>query len=137
VVLRIRLPPLRERPGDLEPLVAALSERLHAREGLPRARIEASAIARMRRHDWPGNVRELESVLARALVLRAGRPVRAVDLRFDVSSVATGAGDVPLEVAMIREALRSEPASLAAAARRIGWTRQKLSRRMHALGMTT
>jgi len=137
VVLRVRLPPLRERPGDLEPLVAALAERLHAREGLPRARIEASAIARMRRHDWPGNVRELESVLARALVLRSGRPVRDVDLRFDAPTPALVAGDAPLEVTMIREALRSEPASLAAAARRIGWTRQKLSRRMRALGMTT
>jgi len=65
-VFPLHLPPLRDRPGDIEPLaLRALS--LHAR-GRPPG-LGASALRRMRAHPWPGNVRELDNVIQRALVL--------------------------------------------------------------------
>jgi len=79
---------------------------------------------------WPGNVRELEAVLARAL-LRADFGVLEVEPEAPPPA-AEGAG---LERAMIAGALAASSGSMTKAALRIGWTRQKLHRRMIALGM--
>ena len=67
-VVRLRLPPLRERKGEIPELAAALLSRLAKRHGLPLPRLSDEALAVLARRDWPGNVRELESVLAGALL---------------------------------------------------------------------
>jgi DNA-binding NtrC family response regulator len=62
-VVMLRLPPLRERPGD----VAALVEHFLAQEeatGEVRALVSPAVLQRLERHDWPGNVRELRNVIA-------------------------------------------------------------------------
>ena len=61
----IRLPPLRNRPGDLDALAGAMLEEL-GREHGPR-RLSASARRALREHRWPGNVRELRQALTRAV----------------------------------------------------------------------
>ena len=67
-VLNIALPPLRERPGDLEMLVEHLLEKT-APPGSARARdLSPEAMDMLRRHTWPGNIRELRNVLERALM---------------------------------------------------------------------
>ena len=67
-VFPLKIPPLRERPGD----VAALAQRFVAeRSARPRV-LSAEAVARLTAHNWPGNVRELENVIQRALVLSEG-----------------------------------------------------------------
>ncbi|MEO8466675.1 MAG: sigma-54 dependent transcriptional regulator [Gammaproteobacteria bacterium] len=69
-VFPLKIPPLRERSGD----VAALAQRfLEARSGSPRP-LSAEAVARLATHHWPGNVRELENVMQRALLLSEGEP---------------------------------------------------------------
>ncbi|MDG2304717.1 MAG: sigma-54 dependent transcriptional regulator [Candidatus Binatia bacterium] len=69
-VLRVRVPPLRERPSDLSLLVAHLLKRGGRGEGFPgasgRALPLAADLARMELYDWPGNVRELENFVERA-----------------------------------------------------------------------
>ena len=67
-VVRLRLPPLRERKSELPELAAALLSRLSERHGLPLPRLSDEALQVLARRDWPGNVRELESVLAGALL---------------------------------------------------------------------
>ena len=67
-VVRLRLPPLRERKDEFPELAAALLSRLAKRHGLPLPRLSDEALAVLARRDWPGNVRELESVLAGALL---------------------------------------------------------------------
>ena len=67
-VVRLRLPPLRERKDEFPELAAALLSRLAERHGLPLPRLSDEALEVLTRRDWPGNVRELESVLAGALL---------------------------------------------------------------------
>ena len=70
-VVPLCVPPLRERPDDLELLVAAVLAGIHPADGAPQ-RIANDAWARMRAYSWPGNIRELESVLRRAAILEEG-----------------------------------------------------------------
>ncbi len=68
-VVRIEIPPLRERPEDLAALVDVLLERACKKVGRPILGLSADALRMLLRHDWPGNVRELANVLERAVVL--------------------------------------------------------------------
>ncbi len=67
-VVPIRLPPLRERTGDIPELVRHFF-RLAGAEGLPAKTLTADAMAYLRNHTWPGNVRELENLIRRLAAL--------------------------------------------------------------------
>lgn len=84
-VLRILLPPLRERRGDLTSLAHHLLERQALLLGCAVKPLAACALASMDAYQWPGNVRELENVLARALVLSEGTQIQAEDLSLPMS----------------------------------------------------
>jgi two-component system nitrogen regulation response regulator GlnG len=79
-VLRIVLPPLRERRSDLPMLVEHFLERFKGEYGRDRASLDPDATALLERHDWPGNMRELQSVLRHALAHAAYGPIRAEHL---------------------------------------------------------
>jgi two-component system, NtrC family, response regulator GlrR len=79
-VLRILLPPLRERQGDLPLLAHHLLERQALLLGCARKKLAACAITALANYPWPGNVRELENVLTRALVFSDGSAIQAQDL---------------------------------------------------------
>jgi len=68
-VLPIRLPALRERLGDLEALVEALSEDIARRSGLPARSVTPEALAWLARQTWPGNIRELRNTLEQAALM--------------------------------------------------------------------
>ena len=68
-VLPIRLPALRERAADLEPLVEALAEDIARRSGLPHKSLTPDALDLLARHSWPGNIRELRNVLEQATLM--------------------------------------------------------------------
>jgi DNA-binding NtrC family response regulator len=75
-VFPIRLPPLRERPGDLP----ILAEHLLRRLGGDQRPLSSEALSVLASYDWPGNVRELRNVLERAVLLSAGDPITAEHL---------------------------------------------------------
>ena len=78
---KLRVPPLRERKGDILPLVASLLLR-HA----PNAQdftLSDEAQAQLLAYPWPGNVRELENVVQRAVVLCADQHIESHHLMFD------------------------------------------------------
>ncbi|QWF17475.1 nitrogen regulation protein NR(I) [Lysobacter capsici] len=79
-VVRLRLPPLRERRAD----VAQLAERFLAsaaiRFAAPAKRLSKPALERLRAHDWPGNVRELENVCWRLAALAPGDTITREDM---------------------------------------------------------
>jgi two-component system, NtrC family, response regulator GlrR len=65
-IVKLRLPPLRERPGDLPLLAETFYREL---TGDPTASIPANLMAALHQHDWPGNVRELRAAVERSLLL--------------------------------------------------------------------
>ncbi len=89
---KLAIPPLRERPLDILPLVSQFIQ-LKNQEAISKE-ITSSAQRKLLAHHWPGNVRELENVIARALVLAGQRDVDEDHLIFDdldeVSSVEVG-----------------------------------------------
>jgi two-component system response regulator AtoC len=75
-VVRIDVPPLRERPEDIPLLAALFAEEISRRLGRPVLEMTPATVARLRAYSWPGNVRELKSVVERALVLD---PIHGLD----------------------------------------------------------
>jgi len=136
-VLRIKVPPLRNRIDDLPEIVDALAPRLERVTGRRLPALTEGAWRRLSDHDWPGNVRELYAVLARAVMRASGPGIDARDLdllgpRRDDPSIDAS---VCLEREMIASALAASDGIVTEAARRIGWSRQKLYRRMRTLGV--
>ncbi|WP_306590206.1 sigma-54 dependent transcriptional regulator [Geothrix sp. 21YS21S-4] len=87
-VIPLDLPPLRDRPGDLNLLASHFAER-YAREN-ERAvpELVPSFFAALARHPWAGNIRELENVIQRCVVLSQGRRLSQQDLRWLLPSDA-------------------------------------------------
>ena len=70
-VVKIHIPPLRERGADVITIAERILDRAGERLGLPRPTLGTSALRALSQHAFPGNVRELENVLTKALVLGA------------------------------------------------------------------
>jgi len=89
-VVALRLPPLRERPADLELLTERLGARVAERLGLPEKHLAPETLEALRRHPWPGNVRELRNALERALIAATGERIEPTDLPELVVPTAVG-----------------------------------------------
>ncbi len=79
-VIDIRIPPLRERPGDVPRLTDHFVRLLRGPVGRSVSRVESGAYERLEAYDWPGNVRELRNVIERSLILGRGGTLRGEDL---------------------------------------------------------
>jgi DNA-binding NtrC family response regulator len=99
-LIPLHLPPLRERPGDIDLLVRHFLDAQVRRRGSKVGTISEEALDVMRRYAWPGNVRELENVVERMSLLHSGTGV-------------LGTPDLPVKI--IREA-RREAVAVAVAA---------------------
>ena len=87
----LRLPPLRERKGDLAPLIERLLAKANAlaaseEPGYRQKVLSAGAKNLLLNHSWPGNVRELENTLMRATVWTDGASIGPADIRAAVQS---------------------------------------------------
>ncbi|HEX7761991.1 MAG TPA: sigma-54 dependent transcriptional regulator [Caulobacteraceae bacterium] len=80
-VVNIRLPPLRERPGDIGPMAEFFAKKYAAANGSPDRPISAQARQRLISHRWPGNVRELENAMHRAVLLSTGAEIEEFAIR--------------------------------------------------------
>ncbi len=76
----LRLPPLRERTGDVPLLAAHTLRRLALEHGLAEKVLSPAAVSALCAHSWPGNVRELEHVLQAALFYARSTEIQAADL---------------------------------------------------------
>jgi DNA-binding NtrC family response regulator len=81
-VVRLRIPALRERRGDILPLAQHFALRYARANGLPARALSPATEALLLAHPWPGNVRELENTLHRAVLLAEGPAIgpEAIDL---------------------------------------------------------
>ena len=80
-VIELRVPPLRERRGDLPQLASSILGRLAASHGRSVPTLAQNALDALAMYAFPGNVRELENILERALALAEGDTITASDLR--------------------------------------------------------
>jgi DNA-binding NtrC family response regulator len=92
-VIALQLPPLRDRPEDIRPLVEHFIERYARRAGKKITGISGEALDRLVAHSWPGNVRELENVIERAVVLTRGGEIAASELPAGLGEGTSG-GDI-------------------------------------------
>ena len=76
-VVSLRIPPLRERPGDIPVLAEHYARHYAEVNGLPARPVSAAALLRLASHGWRGNVRELENTLHRAVLLADGGEIDA------------------------------------------------------------
>jgi serine/threonine-protein kinase PknK len=151
-VVHLHLPPLRERPEDVETLVAHFVARIAAKSGRPPKPIEPAAMRTLRRYHWPGNIRELQNEISRAYAL-SGDVIRLSDLWPDIQQAAAGVLDEPVrttgglkEIAklasaqkereLILQALESSRWQKSAAARKLGISRPTLDQKIKQFGLS-
>lgn len=79
-VITIHLPPLRERPDDIPPLVDMFRSHFAAKHGRRGREFEASAIRRLQTFAWPGNVRQLRNIVERLVLTAPGNRIGTADL---------------------------------------------------------
>jgi DNA-binding NtrC family response regulator len=139
-VVRIELPPLRERREDIVALVDHFLGRAGSeRRGREIVGVSPAAMRRLAHHDWPGNVRELANVLERAIAVAQHDTILQKDVELGAAAARAASldggfdGIVPLEQierAYVRQALQALGGNKAAAARALGINRRTLYRKM-------
>ncbi|HEY1959115.1 MAG TPA: sigma 54-interacting transcriptional regulator [Polyangiaceae bacterium] len=150
------LPPLRERPEEIEPLAAAFLAEANASSARAVRGFDPAALERLKRYAWPGNVRELKNAVERAVVIARGDLVTEADLPARLRETATrtsevASADAPpgpvdfkervrqqtraLETEMIVEALKRANGNQTDAARLLKMPIRTLAHKMKELGI--
>ncbi len=106
-VVNLRLPPLRERPKDVEMLSSHFSKKYAAVNGLPSRPLSAGALAKLKSHAWRGNVRELENTMHRAVLMASGPDIGPEAIM--LTDQMPGNGDAPRGEAMRPTASAAAP----------------------------
>ena len=156
-VIDIALPPLRERPGDIELLATSFLAKFARRDTAAPRGFEPEAMAALEAYSWPGNVRELQNVVERACALTDAEMITLGDLPIHLRTVAPAPSARPpaaeaasrlslkeakarwigeLESAYVAELLRREGGNVSQAARKAGVDRKTLHRLLnkHRIG---
>jgi len=140
-VVRITIPPLRERTADIQPLVEHFIARLNAETGRGVSGLDPAATAAFMRYEWPGNVRELVAALEHAYVLCPGQVLKLEHMPAALLA-GQGSGGAPpgatlreLEAWAIRQALAGNGGRRRDAARQLGIDPSTLWRKMKRMGL--
>jgi DNA-binding NtrC family response regulator len=147
-VVPVELPPLRERPGDIRPLLDRVTADLAAEHGVEAPVFSKAARSQLAQYPWPGNVRELRNLCERLLILLPGQTIGTDNLPPEIRA---GGGPSPeggvftlpdegvrlesVEADLIRQALDKTAGNRSRAARLLGLTRDTLLYRIkkHAI----
>ena len=141
-ILHIHIPPLRERPDDIEPMLIQFVGEFAARMGKPTPEIPASVLAALKAYHFPGNVRELRNITERAIIFCKNDKLEVSD--FIIKSHPTPVDFVPVEPPLsvsgdadiIREKLKSCNYNQTETALALGITRDALIRKMKKYGIS-
>ena len=93
-VMRIESPALQEHPEDIPRIARHFLRQYGQMFQKPMDDIEPDALSLLQHYRWPGNVRELENVMQRAIILAAGKTVRAEDLSISIDEVESELSDI-------------------------------------------
>ena len=144
-VYQLRIPPLRERLEDIEPILVFFLERARKERGCRIKTIEPSALAVLQKHDWPGNVRELHNVVEWLTItckedvirshhlpttLNTSHSANGLSREIKPSLLAFGLSFQDMEKQMLEEALRKSSGNVSEASRLLKMTRNTLRYRM-------
>ncbi len=147
-VIELRVPPLRERRDDIEPLACHVLKRLAADTGQPAAKLHPNALDALKSYRFPGNVRELENMLERAHTLCENNRIEASDLRLAEGN-CSAEGGVPdltqidnleaylenVERQLLLQALEETRWNRTAAAQRLNLSFRSMRYRLKKLGL--
>ena len=141
-VFPIRIPPLRDRPGDVEQLAGHFRARFVAAFGRNVSALSHGAVEKLCGYAWPGNVRELENVMERAVILARGTEISAADLDFGARPAPVDHPPRELDDALeemerkrLVEALETHHGHKADVARDLGINRSTLYYRLRKYGI--
>jgi DNA-binding NtrC family response regulator len=130
-VVRIHLPPLRDRREDIPELTEQILSDLSASTRSPVRRIQSDVLRRLQLHDWPGNIRELRNVLESILVFSSSRDVSISDVPLETRQrLRTCGALVETERTKIINALSSMDWNRGKAAKVLDCSRMTLYRKM-------
>lgn len=145
-VLRLQIPPLRERQEDIPVLTEKILKQLDKECGIPVEGVDQDVAELLQAYSWPGNVRELHNVLEQALYLKSGSIITRQDLPRGLVAGAEG-GLSPdgtmtlrfqlaqLEEELLRRALQDERGDRLAAAKRLGIGKSSLYAKVEQYGI--
>ena len=138
-VVVVKLPALRDRPGDVPVLAKVLLRKFAAQNGRPAADFSQKALRALQQHPWPGNVRELENRIKRAVIMAESRSVTPADLELGDSSEggfrSLKEARESVEREMIQQALQRHGGKISRAAEELGISRPTLYELMEKLGL--
>lgn len=141
-LITLRIPSLRERPGDIPALAESFIGAMAAAQGITAPRLSAGAMEALKAYPFPGNIRELRNLVERAMLIYAdGRSELGAEC-FDLGQTpspqgATTAGSLDeIERRAVTDALQQADGNISQAARALGLTRQALYRKLERLGIS-
>jgi two-component system, NtrC family, response regulator len=140
-VVRVSLPPLRERGEDVAVLAKIFLERFARENKKNISGFSAEALEALQTHDWPGNVRELENRVKRAIIMAEGRKLTSADLELSSSSpdrhrsVTLKEAREELERDIIQRTLRKHNGNMTRTAAELQVSRPTLYELMEKLGI--
>jgi len=144
-VIRLDLPPLRERKEDIPLLVDRFIQRFNQLQNKNIPGIRSEALSLLGAHDWPGNIRELENVIERAIVLCPdGESIATAHLpeEFHPAGISHPEGERDIrfsrrqsEAQAIMQALEETGGNRREAARKLGIHKSTLYRKIRAMGL--
>jgi two-component system NtrC family response regulator/two-component system response regulator HydG len=144
-VYQLRIPSLRERLEDIEPILLIFLERAKQERGCRIRAIAPDALAVLQNHDWPGNVRELHNVVEWLTItckaeiiqplhlpasVKTAPPTNSLSQTSKPSLLAFGLSFQDMEKRMLEEALRKSSGNVSEASRLLKMTRNTLRYRM-------
>jgi two-component system, NtrC family, response regulator len=138
-VVTVKLPPLREREGDLRYLAQAFLRRFALESSREAPRFSEAALRAIDRHAWPGNVRELENRVRRAVIMAEGRRVTPADMELEsptpsaIRSLKEAREE--LERELVFSSLRRHNGKISRAAAELGISRPTFYELMDKLGL--
>lgn len=139
-VIRLELPPLRDRKEDIPLLANFLLDKLNQRHGLAVPAITATAMEALLHYDWPGNVRELENEIEQALIFASNNEISFEGLIDDAPAVFEGMETIENNMAQVEKEgiekhLRIFQGNITQTANALGITRQTLYKKIKTLNI--
>jgi two-component system nitrogen regulation response regulator NtrX len=148
-VIRIDVPPLRDRREDIRPMLERFMKEVSHEYGRTEKQLSTESLRAMTAHKWPGNVRELRNLVERVVLTVPANRVDVRDLPTEIGGSEGPAVDLYGDFPTLKDALASFEAhylsrtlaeregDLDRSAEKLGIGRRKLEQRMAALGITT